>query len=281
MNLNIVNKTTATRKFLTAFGLPVVISCFLIFISGCKAKKPLVARAPVADTTTTPKPAVVDTRMVTINAIKTAQTYFSTFSGKARTKLSIDGDENDVTLNIRIQRDKKIWVSITAIAGIEVARALITPDSIFLINRLQSVYVKKPFSYVYQYTGKEVSYKTVESLVIGNAIPESLNENPDIQIANGATILTSRMASMVYVLAVDANHRASQLNLTNPDEAETLQVNNSAFAGAGGKVIPLQIDMSSTVKNKKIVVNLHYIKEEFDQPLEYPFTIPSRYEPAG
>jgi len=55
---------------------------------------------------------------------------------------------------------------------------------------------------------------------------------------------------------------------------------NSAFIQAGNKVLPSEIDMSSMVKDKKILVNLHYVKNEFDQPLDFPFSIPPRYKPA-
>jgi hypothetical protein len=246
----------------------------------CPGAKQLVARTAAAESTTHSAPAV-DTKLVAINAIKSAQTYFNTFSGRAKAKLDINGDENDVTLNIRIQRDKKIWVSVTAIAGIEVARALITPDSILLMNRLQSIYLKKPFSYVAQFAGNKVNYKTLESLLVGNAIPEALNENSDIQTTKGATTLTGRLSSLVYVMALGPDNKVNQLNLNDQDAGQSMQVNNSAYAQAGaGKIMPLQVDMSSTVKSKKITVNLHYTKEEFDQPLEYPFTIPARYVPG-
>ena len=81
-----------------------------------------------------------------MDAIKAGQLNFNTFSGKAKTKLDINGSSNDVTLNIRIQKGQKIWVSVTAIAGIEVARALITPDSILVINKLQGLYLRKPLA---------------------------------------------------------------------------------------------------------------------------------------
>jgi hypothetical protein len=106
-----------------------------------------------------------NTAAVAVNAklvaIRAKQLTFNTFSGRAKAKLDFNGDGNDVTMNVRIQRDKKIWVSITAILGVEVARALITPDSIIVINKLQGVYTKKPFSYVWQYAGKQVNYKTI------------------------------------------------------------------------------------------------------------------------
>src|SRR5579875_3744407 len=141
----------------------------------CKAKKQLVQVTPQPVVTDSAAAKTDHTKTDKITAIQDRQVNFNTFSGRARTHLEIDGKGYDVTLNIRIQKNKQIWVSITAIAGIEIARAVITPDSIKILNKLQRVYLKKPFSYVYQYTGRQVNYKTVESIVIGNAVPEFLN----------------------------------------------------------------------------------------------------------
>jgi len=121
------------RGFNSAGYVKLAAICCLLFVFSCKSRKPLVVKRVAADTVAAIKP--VDTKAAKLVAIKAKQTSFNTFSGKASTKLDINGNSNNVTLNIRIQRDHKIWVSITAIAGIEVARAQITPDSIFLVNR--------------------------------------------------------------------------------------------------------------------------------------------------
>ena len=185
-----MKENTSNRSFSVfyprnAFCTSIIAVCCLLFLFSCKTKKPLAVRKPAADTVVLVK--TVDLKLLKINSIKAAQTVFNTFSGKARTKLNINGETNDVTLNIRIQRDKKIWVSITAIAGIEAARAVITPDSIMLINRLQNLYVKQPFSYINKYAGRQVNYKMIESILVGNAIPEFLTESSDIQPA-GASV---------------------------------------------------------------------------------------------
>lgn len=216
-----------------------------------------------------------------IRAIKAKQLYFNTFSAKARTKLDIAGNSNDVTLNIRINRDQKIWVSVTAIAGIEVARALITPDSIIIMNRLQSLYIKKPFSYIYTFTGNQINYKTLESLLVGNAIPELLNENAELQSDSSKTILTGNLQGLLYRLLLGPDMRVTQTNLNDQVAGQSLQVTNNTFIKSGNRVVPSQIDMASVVKDKKIEVNLHYTKVDFDLPLQYPFSIPSRYTPAN
>lgn len=277
MKKNISNKTFRHPGFKTGHYIKLFTICCLLLLFSCKAKKPLVVKKVVVDTTTVK---TVDTRAIKLNAIRTAQTYFNTFSGKARTKLDIDGAENDVTLNIRIKRDQKIWVSITAIAGIEVARALITPDSIMLINRLQDVYIRQPFSYVVQYAGSHVNYKTIESLLVGNVIPQAVDQNAEVQTVNGGTSLSGDLSGLSYKATLGVDLKATRLSLEDQSAGQSMQVTNSAFMQLVNKVMPAQIDIASVVKSKKILVNLHYVKAEFDQPLDFPFSIPARYKPA-
>jgi len=250
--------------------------CALLVVAGCKAKKQLVVNRTA--TVNTPPP--INRKKDRLDAIRDAQVNFTTFSGKARTKLALSGSSNDVTLNIRIQKNQKIWVSVTAIAGIEVARALITPDSILVMNKLQSVSLRKPFSYIYQYTGRQVNYQTIESLLTGNAIAELLTERADLQQENSNTVLTGDLEGMIYKLIVGPDLKANQTNLDNAAAGQSLQVVNSSFIRIDNYVVPSQIDINSVVKDKKIQVNLHYVKIELNKPLDFPFSIPLRYTPA-
>ncbi|WP_295800101.1 DUF4292 domain-containing protein [Mucilaginibacter sp.] len=277
MKRNTLNNVLNKARVKTALGLKLIALCCILFGFGCKSRKPLVVKR-VADTTAAVKP--VDTRAAKLELIKSKQTSFNTFTGKAKTKLDINGNTNDVTLNIRIQRDKKIWVSITAIAGIEVARAMITPDSLLLINKLQSLYLRKPFSYVNKYAGEQVNYRTLESLLIGNAIPELLTENAEFKTDSGNTTISGNLSEVLYKLMLGPDMKATQTNLSNQNARQTLQVTNSAFIQATNKIMPSQIDIASVVKDKKIQVNLHYTKADYDLPVEFPFSIPSRYQPA-
>ncbi len=238
----------------------------------CKAKK-----LAVVNPTAPAQKVVLNPTFNKLDAIRKSQVVFNTFSGKAKTSLSINGSSNDVTLNIRIQRGQKIWVSVTAIAGIEVARALITPDSLLVINKLQGLYLKKPFSYVYAFTSRQINYNSLEALFVGNAIPQLLNENAKIENDSTRTTLSGNLQELVYKLVVGADFRANHTELANYLDEQSLKVDNTTFISAQNRVIPSQIDMTSAVKSKKIQMRLHYTKVDFDMPLEYPFSIPSRY----
>jgi hypothetical protein len=248
-------------------------------VFGCKAKKQLVVRKP--DSAVAVKP-TVNPMLAKLEAIRSKQVTFNTFSGRAKTKLNIDGKSNDVTLNIRIQHGKKIWVSITALLGIEVARALITPDSIMVINRLQSVYFKKPFSFIHTYAGKQANYQTVESLLVGNAIAELLNENSKVEkSATGNTTINGSLQTLVYNLLVGPDMKVTKTSFANQAARQSLQVTNSQFINADNKIIPSQINIVSVVQNKSLEAELQYNRTEFNQVLEYPFSIPERFEPAN
>lgn len=263
MKKNIANKIAA-------------ICCVLVIATGCKARK--MVTAPVA---TTPPVVVDNSKANTIAAIKSRQLNFTTFSGKADADLNIDNDSRGVTMNIRINHNKQIWVSITALFGIEFARASITPDSIKIINKLQGVYIKKPFSYIHAYAGKQVNYNTIEALLTGNAVPELVSADADLQKVDNGISLSGKMQQLMYRLIFNPEMKVSQLNLSNTDQQQSLQVNNSKFVLVDGRTLPSEINISSSLKEKKIAVKLAYSKIELDRALEYPFNIPETYTPAN
>ena len=261
----------------------ILAAAIMLLVFGCKAKKQLV------QTNVNNQPAVTDSAAAVpaaktdnsksekLAAIQSRQINFNTFSGKARTKLEIDGKGYDVTLNIRIQKNKQIWVSISAIAGIEVARALITPDSIKIINKLQSVYLKKPFSYVYQYTGRQINYGTVEAIVVGNAVPEFVNADAQISANGNNTIISGILNDLAYQTTFGADLKVASLRLSNQKSSQKLDVNNSSFIQADNRILPSVIAISSAAGQNSFKADLHYIKTDFDQAIDAPFKEPKNY----
>lgn len=262
----------------------ILIVCCLLAMVSCKARKKAMTTttAPQVNSTVNTPTTPPDINVVKnqLAVIKSNQVNFNTFSGKANTKLDINGNSNDVTLNIRISKDKKIWVSVTALLGIEVARALITPDSIKVLNKLQGLYLKKPFGYIYKYASRQVNYKTIECLLVGNAMPELLTENSSIKTDLGNVTLSGNLQELVYSLILGTNMHVTQFNLSNNDAGQALLVNNSNFIQAANRLVPSKIDILSTIKDKKIQANLQYTKVDFDQQLDFPFNIPERYAQA-
>ena len=187
----------------------VLIFCVLLTAIGCKAHKQL-ATDKKADAV---KPASVSG--VDINTIRAAQLNFNTFSGRAKSKITNNNSSNDVTLNIRISKGKKIWISVTAIAGIEVARALITPDSLLVINKLQSMYVRKPFSYINTIVGDQLDYSSVEAIFVGDAIPQLLADNAQLAADSGKITLSGNLGQFIYKLVAGPDLKTLSTSISN------------------------------------------------------------------
>lgn len=256
-----------------------LIACALLTIVSCSARKKLSApnnNSNVAASVTKHNNEVE----AVLDPIRAQQINFTTFSARAKTSLAINGNNNDCTLNIRISKDKKIWVSITALLGIEVARALITPDSIFVVNRLQGMYVRKPFSFIYAFADKQINYTMLQALLVGNAIPQLLNDSTAYQSTTNGVTLSGNLKDLVYKLMVGTDMKVTQTSLSNQDAGQSLEVNN-AFTQQGNQKVPSQIAIASVAKDKKVQINLRYVKVDFNQPLEYPFNIPGNYSPAN
>jgi hypothetical protein len=278
MKRNTSNKMLLSNKLQNHSYIKLFAVCGLLLIFSCKAKKQLVTRVAVATPPAQPAVVKVNPIIAKLAAIRNQQVFFNNLTAKAKATLNMDGASNDVTLNIRINRDKEIWVSVTAILGVEVARLVVTPDSLLLVNRLEGLYLKQPFSYIHSFAGNQVNYKMLESLLVGNAINEFLNEKDSLKIDAGNTTLSGNLQDLVFRMIFGPDMKVNQTNLNNETAAQSLQVVNGTFIQVTNKVIPSQINMVSTVKDKKIELSLHYTKMDFDKVQDYPFSINPKYK---
>jgi hypothetical protein len=111
-------------------------------------------------------------------------------------------------------------------------------------------------------------------------MPELLTENSAIKTDMGNIALSGTLQDLIYNLTLGTNMRVTQFNLSNNNLGQALLVTNNNFIQANNRLVPSQIDILSTIGDKKIQANLHYNKVDFDLELDFPFNIPERYTPA-
>ncbi|RYY11186.1 MAG: DUF4292 domain-containing protein, partial [Cytophagaceae bacterium] len=79
--------------------------------------------------------------------VKTTNTNFQYLSGKGKLHFKQGGDDKTVNFNLRVRRDSAIWLS-GSLVGIEGGRALLTADSVRVINRLKNTYFAGDYAYL-------------------------------------------------------------------------------------------------------------------------------------
>lgn len=127
----------------------------LLLVSSCTSKKKLVS--PMAHATS------YEWMSAKMNGELTMENGETALNSQLST-LSFTG-------TLRMRRDSTIWISASALMGIENLRALITQDSVILINRMEQTYLAEPFSAMEETMGTP-SFREVQSTLLGNGSSE-------------------------------------------------------------------------------------------------------------
>jgi len=241
----------------------------------CKSKKAVVATTPVVKAA----PIVSDKKEANVKLLRSKNINFNTLSMKGKANLRLPGNENTVTVNVRMQRDQKIWMSITALLGIEVARAVITPDSIMVLNKLQNTYVRQPFSYIYRYTSRQVTFKMLQDVLTGNTINTLFNPTSILeQNEQGLWNLKGNEGTLGFNLNFNALQKPGQLNLNDSKAAQALKVNYGHYQKVNEFMMPAQIAINSMSGNKRVDIDFDFSKIESNVQVDFPFKVPKSYE---
>lgn len=205
---------------------------------------------------------------------------FHSFSGRAKAKVELGKDNQDVTMHVRIQRNKAIWISLTGtFLNVEGARVLITPDSVKIMNKLQGEYIAKPFNYIHKYTGEGVSFGVLQDLLIANVSSDLLRtDQMTVAKATDDVQLVGVKNNLSFQYSLNGNYRPKVIRLTPVGSSQSLEAFYSSFNDLTGYNFPQNQNIKLSATDFQVNALLNYNKIEFNQEVEMPFTVPARYK---
>jgi hypothetical protein len=257
------------RSNVVFFGF---LSAMTLTFSACKTRKLVVAPPAVKTDTVSAKKAE------NLLLLKNNNINFLTLSLTGKAQLNMNGEENNVSVNIRMLKDKKIWMRITAIAGIEVARVLVTPDSLLVRNSLQGVALQKPFDYIHRYANKEVNFKLLQDLLTGNAPQDFLSEDADLTFQNGVWLVQGTRNNLGFQILFNTLLKAEETILNHVQAAQALKVVYGNYQKVNESLFPSTMQLNSMSGNKKVAIEFDFSKIESNVALDFPFTVPKRFK---
>ncbi len=259
------------RNILNSLSLLVIVW----FAVGCRPKKVIIATPEVTREKVEVKPSEKPQNLA---LLKAKDLPFNTLALKGKATLNVNGEENNVTMNIRMQKDKKIWVIITAGGGIvEVARAVITPDSLLLMNKLQKTYTKKPFSYIYGFTNKQINFGLLQSVLSGNTIADFITERSDLVQENGVWVLSGNSGDLAYRSLFNTLLKTTETTLNDAKAGQAFKVVYGAYTPVNNALFPSSLKINSMSGAKKIDIAIEFVKIESNVPVDFPFSVPKSY----
>ncbi len=91
-------------------------------------------------------------------------------------------DFNDLSGQLRMRNDSLVWLNVTATMGVEVLRAKVSNDSVWLINRLEKTYLAEPLDTVSAQLGMPLSLPLLQTLLLDNNQGLPPVENQTVQL---------------------------------------------------------------------------------------------------
>lgn len=202
------------------------------------------------------------------------------------------GETNDFDINLRLKRDSSIWISITPLLGIEVARILISHDSVRVLDRLHKKYLKKDYKYFEELLNTNVNFDMIQSVIVGNYFQymekeklRSLYEEEPYIILSTLNKRQARRASeekdpnkpVVQDFWIDGNYRIAKSRISDEKKDRWVEATYSNFTDVSGFLFPNNF-VVTVAASTPTIIKVKYTKIVSEDTLAMPFTVPEKYE---
>ncbi|MEO5682224.1 MAG: DUF4292 domain-containing protein [Chitinophagaceae bacterium] len=206
---------------------------------------------------------------------------FKTFSAKLKVNFrDKQGEQPELTVFVRMQKDSLIWVSVNAtIFSYEALRVLITPDSVKVLNKKDKIVQLRSVSYLKELVDLPFDFYTLQDFLLGN--PIYLDSNVVSYKKNEQSITLMNVGSLFkHLLAItngDYLLQHSKLDDTDPLRNRTADLTYAGYENTNGVKFATERRISVSEKGK-LDVDMNFKQYGFNETLSYPFSIPKNFK---
>lgn len=271
-----------------AFIVYSFLICLLVLSSSCRAKK-TISKAPVNATTKIVEIGISSPDSLS-RAMQIADVPIQWFGAKVSVNSDINNQTNAFSANLRIKKDSAIWISISPALGIEVARALITPDSLKFINRINGTFFKGDYRYLNELLQIEVNFKMIQAILLGNvylhySIEQYISDRENTELVL-STIKKRRIRREIdleipQILTQEIwfsslQNKIVRMEMQDYRPVRKFTVNYLQFEKVDELSMPNKLIITAQA-DKQVKIDLEYSRMTINKELNLPFNIPEDY----
>lgn len=215
-------------------------------------------------------------------------------------KLSVDLESEKMTesfsVNLKIRKDSLIWMDVKK-AGISVARAAITKDSIKMIVRFgesEGCY-SRSFNFINEQFDTELDFNMLQDLLIGN--PMSFDEKEKFKSPKDSAyyyLTTLRKRKLRRALEHDHVYKKHpviyqykfypktfkpyQIWINDLNDTTLFDAIYPEFEQVDSTLVPAALEINAAKAAKKVKLNVKYSRTKLNEKTEFPFKFPDGCE---
>ena len=207
-----------------------------------------------------------------LNSINSNEITSRWLNLKGKVKIKSNTEKISFGINFKIRPDSLIWASINAPIIGEVNRIIITADSLYLINRVNSTWSIQPISYIHEIIGLDLSYNHIQSLLTSTVnLPK---KNYLSTIVNENLFLKDNTDSITYIIEAQKQH-INEININFSNNNDFI-VKYSNYKFFNNRFYASEIQVLTLDSSFDLELNFTRVEERKKENIS--FIIPEKYE---
>jgi hypothetical protein len=268
--------------------LAIISFSFVVLVASCKSTNKITTAIAKKDTV---QRVIVQTENPHLDSLKYIHDVlgklngnhinFTTFSAKIKVNYKDkEGEQPELTVILRMQKDSAIWLSINAtIFSYEAFRVLITRDSVKVLNKKEKVAQFRSVNYLQELTQLPFNFSTLQDIFLGN--PIYLDSNVVSYRKNDQNILLMNIGELFKHLVTISNNdyllQHSKLDDVDPIRNRTCDLTYSGYENKSGVKFATERRISVSEKSK-LDIDMDFKQYSFNETLDLRFPIPKNYK---
>ena len=278
---------------LLIFALAILFS-----LNGCKTKRKMQnENQPTAGIDTTNDRCKLDFKnaKALTKYIKENELNYNWMYAKANVESLIDGKEESFDIKVRIRKDSAMLVSIQYLLGIEVAKVLITKDSVKMVIYPKKQYFKGDFNYINELLHADLDFDLLQAVLFGNSAEFHDDDDklkPVTDRQNCRYLLsTERKRRLKKISQGQEPKKSLQVMTLDPEtfkivKNEFIDIETNRIFTANYEKYPTKTDSVyaprrvniDIVAEKKVSLKIDYVRVEKNVPQKISINIPPKYD---
>jgi len=204
---------------------------------------------------------------------------FKTLYIKASARYVDEKQSQNVSAEIKIEKDKQILVSVRFL-GITMAKALITPTAVSYYEKINSTYYEGDFTSLSKWLGTELDYSKVQNLLVGEAL-DDLRKGKYTQtiVENLFKLEDEKEATIKKAFYLDPEKYLLQKEeISQSAENRMLEIKYADTKTFDQGILPTSIEINAVQPKGKTDINLNYNNISFNEELSFPYSVPGGYK---
>ena len=220
---------------------------------------------------------------------------FTWVNAKANVQSIVGDKEENFDIRVNICRDSALLVSIQYLLGLQVAKVLVTRDSVKFVNYIDKTYFKGDFNYINDLLNADLDFDLLQAVLFGNSADfqdEESKLKPVTDRQNCHYMLsterkrrlrriqagTSEPTDAFQTLTLNPeNYKIIRNEFVEPSTGRKFIANYSDFTQKDSVFAPYHVDID-IVAQKNATIKIDYVRIDKNTPQKVSLNIPAKYD---